>query len=98
YTVSLTASGPGGSNTLTRTNCVVVTNLLPTVVADFAAGPTSGVAPLTMVFTNLSSGATDFIWDFGDGNTSTNLNPANTYSNAGSYTVSLTASGAGATN
>ncbi len=98
YTVSLTANSPGATNTLTRTNYVVVTNSLPSVVADFAAGPTSGVAPLTVVFTNLSSGATDFIWDFGDGNTSASLNPTNTYTNAGSYTVSLTASSAGVTN
>jgi len=98
YTVSLTASGAGATNTLTQTNCVVVTDLLPPVVANFAAGPTNGVAPLTVVFTNLSSGATDFSWDFGDGNTSASLNPTNTYTNAGSYTVSLTASSAGATN
>jgi len=39
--------------------------------------------------------ATDFAWDFGDGNTSTNANPLNTYSNAGNFTdtFSLAVSG-----
>jgi PKD repeat protein len=70
----------------------------PPVVADFAAELTSGVAPLTVSFTNLSSGAINYSWDFGDGNTSVSVNPTNTYTNAGSYTVSLTAVGAGGTN
>ncbi|PYI85564.1 MAG: hypothetical protein DME26_10735, partial [Verrucomicrobia bacterium] len=67
-------------------------------IASFTAGPTSGLAPLTVNFTNSSSGATDYGWDFGDGNTSTAINPANTYTNAGNYTVSLRAIGGGVTN
>src|SRR5205814_4958937 len=98
YTVSLTAIGAGGTNTLARTNYVVVTNPPPPVVADFVAGPTNGTAPLTVSFTNLSSGGTSFSWDFGDGNTSIAADPVNTYTNAGSYAVSLTASGPGGTN
>jgi PKD repeat protein len=97
YTVSLTAIGAGGSNTLGRTNYIVVTNP-PPVVANFTAGPTDGVAPLTVLFTNLSSGATNYNWDFGDGHVSASLNPTNTYTNAGIYSVSLTAIGAGGTN
>ena len=99
YSVSLTAIGAGGTNTLTRTNYILVTNPPPpAVVADFAAGPTNGVAPLTVLFTNLSSGATNYSWDFGDSNLSASINPTNTYTNAGSFTVSLTAIGAGGTN
>ncbi|MCW5555849.1 MAG: PASTA domain-containing protein [Verrucomicrobiae bacterium] len=67
-------------------------------LADFVGGPTNGMSPLTVVFTNLSLGTTNYSWDFGDGQVSTSLNPANTYSNAGSYTVILTASGEGGTN
>jgi PKD repeat protein/subtilisin-like proprotein convertase family protein len=67
-------------------------------VADFSANPTSGVAPLTVVFTNLSTGAIEYTWDFGDGNLSTNVHPANTYTNPGAYSVTLTAIGAGGTN
>src|SRR6266404_2213451 len=97
YTVRMQAIGAGGANTLIRTNYIVVTNP-PPVVADFVANPTSGLAPLSVNFTNLSSGATNYSWDFGDGNTSTAVNPANTYSNAGNYTVSLRAIGTGGAN
>ena len=67
-------------------------------VAGFTGSPTNGAAPLTVLFSNLSSGATSYSWDFGGGQTSTVINPANTYTNAGSYTVRLTAIGAGGTN
>jgi PKD repeat protein len=95
YSVTLTATGAGGSNTLTSTNYITV---FAPVVAGFSGGPTSGVAPLVVTFTNLSSGATNYAWAFGDGNTSTNANPVNTYSNAGTYSVALTATGAGGSN
>jgi len=96
YTVRLTAIGPAGTNSLTRANYIVATNV-PPVLADFAASPTNGPAPLTVFITNLSSGASSYSWNFGDGNSSSATNPTNTYSNAGSYTVMLTATGAGGT-
>jgi PKD repeat protein len=62
-------------------------------VADFSGSPVSGAAPLTVNFTDLSTNSpTSWAWDFGDGGTSTEQNPAYTYSADGSYTVSLTAS------
>lgn len=42
-------------------------------------------------FVNLSTNADSFLWDFGDGNTSTGIAPSHTYSESGSYTVKLTA-------
>ena len=52
------------------------------------------VKPLSVSFTNLSSGEfTSSLWDFGDGNTSNLTNPTHTYTEEGSYTVSLTVSG-----
>jgi parallel beta-helix repeat protein len=63
-------------------------------VADFSASPTSGNAPLAVQFTDQSTGATGWQWDFGDGSGSTGKNPSHTYQNAGSYTVTLTASNA----
>jgi PKD repeat protein len=68
------------------------------VVPNFTAWPTTGVAPLGVYFTNLSSGATSYSWNFGDGNFSTIQNPFHTYTNGGVYTVSVTATGADATN
>ncbi|MBE0543313.1 MAG: PKD domain-containing protein [Verrucomicrobia bacterium] len=65
--------------------------VVPPPVVNFTASPTNGMSPLTVYFTNLSTGATSYLWNFGDGKTSTSTNPVNTYSNAGSYTVNLTA-------
>jgi PKD repeat protein len=98
YTVTLTAWNSGGTNSLTRTNHVVVTNLPPPVV-DFVAGPTNGLLPLLVSFTNLTTGTVSaYEWTFGDGNSSAAETPANTYSNAGDYTVTLTAWNSGGTN
>ncbi len=44
----------------------------------------------TVEFTNTSVNAFNFVWDFGDGNTSTDANPVYTYVTAGTYTVRLT--------
>jgi PKD repeat protein len=74
------------------------TNIVGPPVADFAAGPIDGTAPLSVSFTNLSAGATNFAWIFGDGNTSALTDPAYTYTNPGTYSVTLTAVGAGGTN
>jgi PKD repeat protein len=96
YSVTLTAIGDGGTNSLTVSNLIVVE--APPPVAGFSAGPTNGIAPLTVWFTNLSSGAGSYSWAFGDGNVSTLTNPVNTYTNPGAYTITLTAVGAGGTN
>ena len=61
------------------------------LVAGFTADPTSGPAPLPVQFTDASAGgATSWSWNFGDGGTSTERNPAHTYANEGIYTVKLT--------
>jgi alpha-L-rhamnosidase len=99
YTVILTATGLSGTNSLTNTAYIVVTN--PPPVAGFSGTPISGVVPLTVTFTNLSSSATNYVWNFGDGNTlstSSKTNVTDTYTNAGSYTVILTATGPAGTN
>lgn len=66
-------------------------------VADFTATPVAGCAPLTVAFTNTSSGDANYpntySWDFGDGNTSDQANPTHTYTEPGTYTVTLTANG-----
>jgi hypothetical protein len=45
----------------------------------------------TVDFGNLSTKATDYVWDFGDLNSSTDEHPSNTYTMSGTYTVSLIA-------
>ncbi len=49
------------------------------------------VNELTAIFTNTSSDATSWLWDFGDGNTSNLSQPAHTYAQSGTYEVCLTA-------
>ena len=46
---------------------------------------------LQVAFTNFSQNASDYSWDFGDGNTSTDESPTHTYAAGGSYEVVLTA-------
>lgn len=62
--------------------------------ADFAASPTKGAAPLTVAFSNQSTGEiSTYFWDFGDQSSSTEPNPIHTYASKGVYTVTLTVSG-----
>jgi len=66
---------------------------VPAPVASFSATPTSGVAPLTVHFTDTSTNSpTTWNWSFGDGNYSTQQNPTYIYSVNGTYTVTLNAS------
>jgi PKD repeat protein len=56
----------------------------------FKAFPLSGNPPLTVCFQNFSGGhGLHYLWDFGDGSTSTDKNPVHTYLNDGHYTVKL---------
>jgi PKD repeat protein len=68
-------------------------------VAGFSATPTTGTAPLTVNFTDSSTGSiTSRSWAFGDGTTSTAQNPTKIYTNttttARTYTATLTVSNA----
>ncbi|MEN6342837.1 MAG: PKD domain-containing protein [Methanospirillum sp.] len=72
--------------------------VLPPPSVSFIADPPSGPAPLTVRFTDTSSG--DFItqraWTFGDGASSTDQHPTHTYAEPGTYTVNLTVANLGA--
>ena len=61
-------------------------------VADFTADKTSGCAPLTVQFTDLSTNTpTSWVWDFGNGQLSSQKNPITNFSTPGTYTVKLIA-------
>ena len=95
YDVTLVVSGGGICNdTLELTSAVTV---LQTPVADFTSDYFNVVDPDGQIqFTNLSTGATTYDWDFGDGQTSTLTDPINNYSDNGEFDVTLIAySGAG---
>jgi PKD repeat protein len=91
YTVKLTATNAGGSGSEIKTDYItVVSGYVP--IAAFSGTPTSGYAPLTVTFTDLSTNSpTEWSWNFGDGSTSSLQSPSHRYSSAGTYTVTLTA-------
>jgi PKD repeat protein len=65
------------------------------LVANFSASPTVGLAPLQVAFTDLSTNdPISWAWGFGDGGTSLQQHVSHTYTSAGTYTVSLTATNA----
>jgi gliding motility-associated-like protein len=96
---SLTNAGPGTySVQITDANGCPVSGgttafTVPSsaVVAGFIANPNLGPAPLTVSFTNNSTGATNYGWTFDGVATSTQANPSYIYNNAGTYTVVMIA-------
>ncbi len=84
YNVTLEATTAGGTESFTQSGYIIVEDI---PAASFA--PTGTGA--TFDFTNTSTGADSYLWNFGDGNTSTEEDPSHTYLAAGDYTVSLTA-------
>lgn len=91
YTVALTAHSvlALADDTLTRYQYVEV---LTPPIADFSGTPTSGDVILPVSFSpNCTGDVSDYIWAFGDGQTSGLQNPAHSYTAAGTYGVALTA-------
>src|SRR5207247_1576654 len=89
-TVILIASGTSGSSTKTNANYIRVTNAPP--MAFFSGTPTNGVVPLTVTFTDTSTGTiTNRNWDFGDTSITnvTVTNVVHTYSTVGTRNVRL---------
>lgn len=87
YTITLTNTY--ASCTAAATKTIQIVN---TPAASFTANRTGSCkAPLTVNFTDNTPNATSWLWDFGDGQTSTQQNPSHTYTAQGDYNVSLTA-------
>jgi PKD repeat protein len=92
YTATLTVSNALGIDTLTRTNYITVSESAAGV--QFTAGPVFGPPPLRVTFMDQSTGSpTEWLWDFGDGSSSTIQHPVYTYTALGSYTVTLVCTG-----
>ena len=90
YTVSLTVANADGSNTVTKSNYIVVTALKPPI-ASFVMSKSSGKAPLTVYFADKSTGTiSSKKWSFGDGTTSTAKSPSHKFTKAGKWKVTLT--------
>ena len=97
YQVSLQAYNSNGINVATKTDYITVKEAPP--VAGFSGTPISGNVPLTVAFTDKSTGViTSFKWNFGDSATSTDKNPLHKYTVSGRYTVTLTVSNSAGSN
>ena len=89
YDVKLIASdGQGCIDTTILFNYIEVKQ----VIADFSHISNGNCPPVVTSFTNLSSGASNYNWDFGDNLNSTIENPAHSYTIGGYYDVSLISS------
>ena len=91
YSVKLVIKNAAGDmDSVTKTSYI---NVFAKPVSNFSATPLTGCFPLPVTFTDLSTAESgtisSWLWDFGDGNTSTIQNPSHNYSAAGNYTVSL---------
>lgn len=87
YTVKLTNTYSGCTSSATKT-IQVANPAAPVFTADKTA---SCNAPFAVQFTDQSpAGPTQWLWDFGDGQTSTQQSPQHTYTTPGRFTVKLT--------
>ena len=85
---------PGASASVSEQPGYITVGLAP--VADFDALYAYNIVPTTVAFRDLSTGTTpmNYLWEFGDGATSTEQNPSHNYISRGLYTVKLTVTNA----
>lgn len=84
YDVSLTVTNANGADTESMTDAIIVNPQPTSAFSQIGDG-------LSVSFTSTATNAASVSWDFGDGQTSTELNPTHTYALEGSFTVILTA-------
>lgn len=89
YTVTLTASGSGGTETSTKQ--IIIGPLTQACIN--VSYP--GYAGYEVSFKNCTNRASSYSWNFGDGATSVLDTPKHTYTSAGTYTIKLTANSLG---
>jgi PKD repeat protein/N-acetyl-anhydromuramyl-L-alanine amidase AmpD len=89
YEVTLTANGPGGTDDEVQF-ILVETHPLPVAAFSQSATVVNINSPF-VTFTNNSTGANGYVWDFGDGEGSTDFEPWHSYTSTGIYTVMLVA-------
>lgn len=85
YVVTLISNSGGCADTVRKPITV-----MPQPTAAFTANPVQSCrVPVNVSFTNTSSNALTYLWNFGDGNTSTDINPVHQYTAEGNFTVTL---------
>lgn len=94
YDVTLTVTGPGGSDAVTEMALISVNERPPE--AAFGSNTREGFRPLTVQFFDSTSGIVDsWLWAFGDDSGSTEQNPIHQYDTTGVFDVTLIVSGPG---
>ncbi|MEO6538088.1 MAG: PKD domain-containing protein [Ferruginibacter sp.] len=94
YLVRLIATDTSTCNKI-DTSALFSITVLPKPTALFSWAPNPPEPNVPVRFTNLSSGATRYLWDFGDGESSTVTNPVHEYNETKTYTAILYAFNAG---
>ncbi|NUQ25463.1 MAG: PKD domain-containing protein [Saprospiraceae bacterium] len=84
YSATLTVTNAAGTDLLAEADYI-------TVLGPPTVNFTSAVQGFIATFTNQTVNGNSFLWNFGDGGTSTQQNPSHTYTAPGTYTVRLTA-------
>jgi len=93
FDVSLTVVNNAGPNVVIKKSYIDASKNSAVPTANFTSNATVGVVPLTVRFTDTSTGyPLSWNWSFGDGGTSSEQHPTYTYALPGNYTVNLTAS------
>lgn len=90
YTVKLVVRNANGTDGITETNYITVSS---SPVPNFSSDLRNGCLPSVIQFTDASTPAgniSSWLWDFGDGSTSTERNPSHIYEKTGFYSVALT--------
>ena len=81
------------SKTLFILLCILNTTELSSQTVDFTLNTTGSCVPAAIDLTDKSTGASTWLWNFGNSNTATNPNVSVNYVQPGAYTVSLTING-----
>ena len=89
FQVSLLAENAAGC----KSQVIKTIHVYPDIISGFTPSETEGCHPLSVGFTNQSSGGDSYIWDFGDGSSSYQTNSSHLFGNSGTidsiYTVKL---------
>lgn len=89
YTVKLTVKGDGGTASISKP--IIIGNP-PDPIPDFSFTDGDLFISSEIIFTNKSINSITYIWDFGDGSTSTDKDPKHIFNKIGSFIITLTAS------
>jgi PKD repeat protein len=92
YFVKLEIANVNGVDDATKV-VIITSAVVAKPTANFTFNNGGCTAPCTVTFTNTSQNATTYLWNFGNGNTSTAKEPSATFQTAGTYTVTLKITG-----